>query len=164
MHMVWLAILWYVCVVWCVVVWCGICLVMWRTHCYLWAVYVQIHWILIYVVMCILYVLLLLHCNEHRCNVMYCDVVCVAGVVMRCVSPDVIRAWCGLYVVMCVHWVGVREGVYQRKGFPIAAGKSCSLKPLHHHSACRRPLSSGHSLLWRGWGLVPCPVSGMERK
>lgn len=154
----------YVLCIWCDLLYCDmfvLCVVLWFGVVYVLSCDVHIvtcelymfryteFWYMLWCVYCMC--CSVLHCNELRCNVMYCDVVCVAGVVMRCVSPDVIRAWWGLYVVMCVHWVGVQEGVYQRKGFPIAAGKSCSLKPLHHHSACRRPLSSGHSLLWRGW-------------
>lgn len=149
------------CVLPCGIVWYMSCEVTY-TLLSVWVLYVQIHCVVIYVVMCVLYVL---HCDGLRCNVMYYDVLCVGGAVMRCVSPGVIRAhaWCLLYFVMCVHCVGVWEGVYQGKGLSNSYRKELQLKASPSPSLSPPSLfRTLYSLTWVG--LVPCPVSGMERK
>lgn len=165
MCMLQLAILWcdmYIMMCLCCVLHCGtVWFVSWHVTYLLFSVrlYVQIHCIVIYVVMCVLYVL---HCDELHCNVTYCDVVCAGGAVMQCVSPDVIRAWCVLCVVMCVRCVGAGRGVpgkrlsnSYRKELQLKASPSPSLSP----PSLFRTL---YSLTWVA--LVSCPVSRMERK
>lgn len=147
------------CVSPCGIVWYMSCDVMYALLS-VWVLYVQIHCVVIYVVMCALYVL---HCDELCCNVMYYDVLCVGGAVMQYASPSVIRAhaWCVLYLVCALCRCAGRgvpgKGLSNsyRKELQLKASPSPSLSP----PSLFRTL---YSLTWVG--LVPCPVSGMERK